>query len=128
MSTVESRLTSMGLILPDPLVLPSPNRTSAVQVGNMLYGVQLCNVARLSEPKRSEEDYDWGRKPRFGSHLLCYTMFLCFSSLSVNFYGIRESISISAGRLAKKPAGVCHLRHNLGLFCTCIVRIRNLIR
>jgi|TARA_B110000263_G_scaffold146728_1_gene127267 enamine deaminase RidA (YjgF/YER057c/UK114 family) len=27
----------MGLILPDPLVLPSPNRTSAVQVGNMLY-------------------------------------------------------------------------------------------
>ena len=37
MSTVESRLTSMGLILPDPLVLPSPNRTSAVQVGNMLY-------------------------------------------------------------------------------------------
>jgi enamine deaminase RidA (YjgF/YER057c/UK114 family) len=37
MSNVESRLTSMGLILPDPLVLPSPNRTSAVQVGNMLY-------------------------------------------------------------------------------------------
>jgi enamine deaminase RidA (YjgF/YER057c/UK114 family) len=27
----------MGLILPDPLVLPSPNRTSAVQVGNTLY-------------------------------------------------------------------------------------------
>ena len=37
MSNVESRLTSMGLILPDPLVLPSPNRTSAVQVSNMLY-------------------------------------------------------------------------------------------
>ena len=37
MSTVESRLSSMGLILPDPLVLPSPNRTSAVQVGNTLY-------------------------------------------------------------------------------------------
>ena len=37
MSNVESRLISMGLILPDPLVLPSPNRTSAVQVGNMLY-------------------------------------------------------------------------------------------
>ena len=37
MSIVESRLASMGLILPDPLVLPSPNRTSAVQVGNMLY-------------------------------------------------------------------------------------------
>jgi len=37
MSTVESRLTSMGLSLPDPLVLPSPNRTSAVQVGNVLY-------------------------------------------------------------------------------------------
>jgi len=37
MSTVESRLTSMGLSLPDPLVLPSPNRTSAVQVGNTLY-------------------------------------------------------------------------------------------
>jgi enamine deaminase RidA (YjgF/YER057c/UK114 family) len=27
----------MGLSLPDPLVLPSPNRTSAVQVGNVLY-------------------------------------------------------------------------------------------
>ena len=37
MSNVESRLTSMGLSLPDPLVLPSPNRTSAVQVGNTLY-------------------------------------------------------------------------------------------
>ncbi len=37
MSTVESRLTAMGLSLPDPLVLPSPNRTSAVQVGNTLY-------------------------------------------------------------------------------------------
>ena len=37
MSIVETRLREMGLTLPAPLVLPSPNRTSAVQVGNMLY-------------------------------------------------------------------------------------------
>ncbi|MEM9529515.1 MAG: RidA family protein [Pseudomonadota bacterium] len=37
MSDVEKRLVELGLALPAPLVLPSPNRTSAVQVGSMLY-------------------------------------------------------------------------------------------
>ena len=37
MSQVEVRLKELGLSLPEPLVLPSPNRTSAVQVKNMLY-------------------------------------------------------------------------------------------
>ncbi len=37
MSQVEIRLEELGLILPEPLVLPSPNRTSGVQVKNMLY-------------------------------------------------------------------------------------------
>ncbi len=37
MSQVEVRLKELGLTLPEPLVLPSPNRTSGVQVKNMLY-------------------------------------------------------------------------------------------
>ena len=37
MSKVEARLESLGISLPPPLVLPSPNRTSAVLVGTMLY-------------------------------------------------------------------------------------------
>jgi enamine deaminase RidA (YjgF/YER057c/UK114 family) len=37
MSQVEERLKELGLVLPEPLVLPSPNRTSGVQVKNMLY-------------------------------------------------------------------------------------------
>lgn len=37
MSKVENRLKEMGITLPEPLVLPSPNRTSAVRVSNMLY-------------------------------------------------------------------------------------------
>ncbi len=37
MSQVEKRLKELGLSLPEPLVLPSPNRTSGVQVKNMLY-------------------------------------------------------------------------------------------
>ena len=37
MSAVATRLAEMGITLPKPLVLPSPNRTSAVLVGNMLY-------------------------------------------------------------------------------------------
>ena len=34
---VDKRLKSMGLVLPEPLALPSPNRTSAVLMGSMLY-------------------------------------------------------------------------------------------
>lgn len=37
MGRVESKLREMGIELPEPLVLPSPNRTSAVLVGTMLY-------------------------------------------------------------------------------------------
>lgn len=37
MSQVEVRLKELGLSLPEPLVLSSPNRTSGVQVKNMLY-------------------------------------------------------------------------------------------
>ena len=37
MSEIEARLTSLGLVLPEPLVLPSSNRTSAVRIGQMLY-------------------------------------------------------------------------------------------
>ncbi len=37
MSRIERRLEEMGIVLPMPLVLPSPNRTSAVRVGAMLY-------------------------------------------------------------------------------------------
>ena len=34
---IETRLSELGIELPEPLVLPSPNRTSAVQVDKMLY-------------------------------------------------------------------------------------------
>jgi len=37
MGRIETRLRELGIVLPEPLVLPSANRTSAVQVGNMLY-------------------------------------------------------------------------------------------
>lgn len=37
MSRIEAKLQKMGIELPPPLVLPSPNRTAAMQVGNMLY-------------------------------------------------------------------------------------------
>ncbi len=37
MSLVEKRLAELGLVLPEPLVLPSPNRTSGVRVNNILY-------------------------------------------------------------------------------------------
>jgi len=36
-SRVEARLQELKLVLPEPLVLPSPNRTSGVRVNNMLY-------------------------------------------------------------------------------------------
>ncbi len=37
MGRIDRKLAEMGIELPAPLVLPSPNRTSAVQVGKMLY-------------------------------------------------------------------------------------------
>ncbi|NKB29201.1 MAG: RidA family protein [Rhodobacteraceae bacterium] len=37
MGRVEDRLDKLGITLPAPLELPSPNRTAVVQVGQMLY-------------------------------------------------------------------------------------------
>ncbi|MEM9757428.1 MAG: RidA family protein [Pseudomonadota bacterium] len=37
MARIEAKLAEMGIALPAPLVLPSANRTSAVQVGDLLY-------------------------------------------------------------------------------------------
>jgi len=37
MGRVEDRLHKLGITLPAPLELPSPNRTAVVQVGQMLY-------------------------------------------------------------------------------------------
>ena len=37
MSRVEAKLASLGIELPPPLVLPSPNRTSAILIDKMLY-------------------------------------------------------------------------------------------
>ena len=37
MNKIEKRLVKMGVVLPPPLVLPSKNRTSAVQSGNLLF-------------------------------------------------------------------------------------------
>lgn len=37
MGRIDARLVDLGIILPDPLVLPSPNRTSAHLIGDMLY-------------------------------------------------------------------------------------------
>lgn len=34
---VAARLAELGLVLPAPLVLPSPNRASAVRIGDLLY-------------------------------------------------------------------------------------------
>lgn len=37
MGQIDTRLASLGITLPAPLVLPSANRTSAIQVGELLY-------------------------------------------------------------------------------------------
>lgn len=37
LSVVEQRLGELGLKLPEPLILPSKNRTSGVRVGSLLY-------------------------------------------------------------------------------------------
>ena len=60
MSIVETRLREMGLTLPAPLVLPSPNRTSAVQVGNMLYvsGHGAALLEDESVKRRGKVDVD----------------------------------------------------------------------
>ena len=37
MGQIGEKIAHMGIVLPDPLVLPGANRTSAVLVGNVLY-------------------------------------------------------------------------------------------
>ena len=48
MGNIAERLSQMGLALPTPLVLPSKNRTSAVQIGELLFvsghGAQLLET------------------------------------------------------------------------------------
>ncbi|MEM1019753.1 MAG: RidA family protein [Pseudomonadota bacterium] len=60
MGVVDNRLKDMGIILPAPLVLPSPNRTSAVLVGEMLYvsghGAQLLEDESVA--RRGKVDVD----------------------------------------------------------------------
>lgn len=37
MGQIDEKIAHLGIVLPDPLVLPGANRTSAVLVGNVLY-------------------------------------------------------------------------------------------
>lgn len=60
MNDIEARLETMGIVLPPPLELPSPNRTSAVLVGEMLYvsghGAQLLEDDSVA--RRGKVDVD----------------------------------------------------------------------
>ncbi|MEM9223657.1 MAG: RidA family protein [Pseudomonadota bacterium] len=60
MGTVENKLAQMGITLPAPLVLPSANRTAAVQVGNMLYlsGHGAALLEDESVKRRGKVDLD----------------------------------------------------------------------
>ncbi len=60
MGRIDLRLSELGIALPDPLVLPSANRTSAVQIGAMLY-VSGHGAALLEESgvrRRGKVDLD----------------------------------------------------------------------
>lgn len=60
MGRIETRLQELGIVLPEPLVLPSANRTSAVQVGNMLYlsGHGAALLEDESVKRRGKVDLD----------------------------------------------------------------------
>jgi enamine deaminase RidA (YjgF/YER057c/UK114 family) len=60
MSRIDSKLQEMGITLPAPLVLPSPNRTSAMLVGNMLYvsGHGAALLEDTSVQRRGKVDLD----------------------------------------------------------------------
>ena len=60
MGKIEQKLADMGIALPAPLVLPSANRTSAVQVGNMLYlsGHGAALLEDESVKRRGKVDLD----------------------------------------------------------------------
>lgn len=60
MSRIERRLEELGIVLPAPLQLPSPNRTSAVQIGEMLYvsghGAQLLEDTSVKRRGKVDQD------------------------------------------------------------------------
>ncbi|MCR9138542.1 MAG: RidA family protein [Alphaproteobacteria bacterium] len=60
MGRVEAKLEAMGITLPEPLVLPSANRTSGVLVGNMLYlsGHGAALLEDQSVRRRGKVDVD----------------------------------------------------------------------
>ena len=59
MSRIETRLAEIRIKLPQPLVLPSSNRTSAVLVDKMLYvsghGAALLEDETVDRPMRPPE-------------------------------------------------------------------------
>lgn len=60
MGRIEAKLSELGIVLPEPLVLPSPNRTSAVKVGAMLYvsGHGAALLEDESVKRRGKVDVD----------------------------------------------------------------------
>jgi len=60
MGKIETRLKEMGITLPPPLMLPSPNRTSGILIGEMLYvsghGAQLLEDDTVK--RRGKVDLD----------------------------------------------------------------------
>lgn len=60
MGRIEHKLDAMGLTLPPPLRLPSPNRTAVVQVGQMLYvsGHGAALLEDESVKRRGKVDVD----------------------------------------------------------------------
>ena len=67
MGQIDEKIAYMGIILPDPLVLPGANRTSAVLIGNVLYlsghgaalltDEQLIRRGRLGRELTVEQGY-----------------------------------------------------------------------
>jgi len=49
MGQIDKKIAEMGIALPDPLVLPGANRTSAVLIGNVLY-LSGHGAALLTDP------------------------------------------------------------------------------
>lgn len=60
MGQIENRMAQLGLTLPAPLVLPSENRTSAIQIGEMLYvsGHGAALLEDESVQRRGKVDLD----------------------------------------------------------------------
>lgn len=60
MGKIDAKLAELGIKLPAPLVLPSENRTAAIQVGNMLYlsGHGAALLEDESVKRRGKVDLD----------------------------------------------------------------------